>query len=272
MVKLFLGDALTVLRDLPDKQVRCCVTSPPYWQLKDYGVAGQLGGESTPEEFAENLRQVFAEVHRVLTDDGTLWLNLGDSYCGGGGYCPNAPSNLKGSKQSTAKATKAMKRPVPLGYKPKDLVGFPWMVANILRQDGWFLRADIIWEKPDAMPEKLFDRPTRSHEYVFLLSKSRKYFYDLEAVKEEAVGGGLRNARSVWTIPIQRCPFGHSAVFPEALVERCVRAGTAVNDIVLDPFCGSGTAGAVALRLGRQFWGIEINPEYLKIAERKLGF
>ena len=270
MYEIFQGKSEEVLCKLPSEKARCCVTSPPYWQLKDYGVDDQLGTEATPEAFVDNLRGIFSEVRRILTDDGTLWLNLGDSYCGGGGYCPNAPSNKAGSKQSSSHGTKAAKRPVPPGYKHKDLAGVPWLVAHALRQDGWYLRADIIWEKTNAFPEKVTDRPTRNHEYVFLFSKSRRYYYDHEAIMEESATGGVRNRRAVWRLARGSFRGAHFAVFPEKLVERCLLAGSAEGDLVLDPFSGAGTTGMVAQALKRDYWGIELNPEYCQIAEQRI--
>ncbi len=218
-----------------------------------------------------SLVETFSAVHRVLKFDGVLFLNLGDTYCGGGGYCPTAPSNQKGSKQSTNRGAKVGARPVPEGYKAKDLVGFPWLMAFELRKAGWYLRADIIWEKTNCMPENVTDRPTRSHEYVFLLSKSSKYHYDHEAVKEDASSKGKkRNCRTVWKIPKAQSKTVHTAVFPEALVERCVLAGSKDGDTVLDPFAGSGTTGVVSLSLGRRFVGVEINPEYCKICSERI--
>jgi DNA modification methylase len=300
---LLTGDVRERLAELPDASVQCCVTSPPYWGLRDYGTDGQLGLEPTPAAYVASLVAVFREVGRVLRDDGTLWLNLGDSYCGGGGYAPDAPSNLAGSKQTTiggaCKTTAATK--TPSGLKPKDLVGIPWRLAFALQADGWYLRSDIIWNKPNPMPESVTDRPTKSHEYVFLLTKSARYFYDAEAVREEGptytrkaggykgfdkthIGmnqkGGMadkdtttvgRNCRSVWTITTQPYPDAHFATFPEALPERCIKAGTKLGDTVLDPFAGSGTTGQVAVQLGRSFIGIELNADYADLARTRIG-
>jgi DNA modification methylase len=443
---LLQGDALEVLRGLPSGSVRCCVTSPPYWGLRDYGVAGQIGLEATPDEYAARLVALFAEVRRVLTDDGTLWLNLGDSYAANRGY------QVPDSKH--VDVGNGMGARVPSGLKPKDLVGIPWRVAFALQADGWYLRSDIVWAKPNPMPESVTDRPTRSHEYVFLLTKSAKYYYDADAIAEEGVTGDLRrpygsegawqldgrpseqrhggkprkcgpnsranvdsdpahgtrkqdaigkntytgfndryepratrNARDVWTIATQPYPEAHFATFPEELPRRCILAGSQVGgrrcdcealihtptgtvgdtadpsrqtgrsgmnrprrddegtrpitkreqrhhaaelrssphraaiesmcspaafahylrtddsgarplpeplrqslyergwispppascgcpispaDTVLDCFCGSGTSGAVARRLGRNFIGIELNPEYVELARRRI--
>lgn len=263
------GDAYQKLQILADETYQTCITSPPYWNLRSY-CEGELGNEPTPEEFAANLVCVFRGVRRILKPTGTLWLNLGDSYCGGGGYAPNAPSNQAGSKQSSNRGSLAKRRPVPPGYKTKDLAGIPWLVAHELRKDGWYLRADIIWDRPDAFPEKVYDRPTRTHEYVFLLSKSPKYYYNAAAIKEPAAGGKTRNKRCVWRINKSSQKGVHTAVFPEELVETCLLAGSAPGDMVLDPFSGSGTTGVVCKRLGRDFTGIELNPEYVKVSQERI--
>ena len=183
--KIINSDCIEGLKQIERNSVQTCITSPPYWQLRDYGQKDQLGTEKTPEEFVARMVQIFREVRDVLRDDGTIWINLGDTFCGGGGYCPTAPSNQAGSKQSTNRGVKAKPRPVPLGFKAKDLVGIPWMVAMALRAEGWYLRADIIWEKSNGMPEAVKDRPTRCHEYDFLLTKNPHYFYNAESIKEE---------------------------------------------------------------------------------------
>lgn len=270
MFQILQGDCRTKLKDVPEESIQCCITSPPYWHLRDYECEGQIGNDPTPEEYAVTLSETFSSVHRVLRQDGVLFLNLGDTYCGGGGYCPNAPSNQKGSKQSTNRGSKVGARPIPPGYKAKDLVGFPWLMAFELRKAGWYLRADIVWDKTNCMPENVTDRPTRSHEYVFLFSKSAKYYYNHEAVKEKTAKGKLRNCRTVWQIPKATSRTVHTSVFPEALVERCVLAGSQEGDAVLDPFVGSGTTGVVSTRLGRNFVGIEINPDYCKICNERI--
>ena len=308
--ELLQGDCLEVLRTLPDESVHCCVTSPPYWGLRDYGVDGQLGLEPTPEEYVAKMVEVFREVKRVLRKDGTLWLNLGDSYAmkfGGG----------KGRKSGTTKAAvdeiEKPPREIPSGLKPKDLVGIPWRVAFALQADGWYLRSDIIWHKPNAMPESVTDRPTKAHEYIFLLSKSKKYYYDADSIREplseqrakqagelvdpgndakkrkkqiehdkkRGSGGHFdghkwrmnplgRNKRSVWTVPTQPFPEAHFAVFPPALIEPCILAGCPAGGVVLDPFMGSGTTGMVAAMYQRNFIGFELNPEYCKMAEKRI--
>ena len=289
-----IGDVLDKIKSIPDESVQCCVTSPPYWGLRDYGHDGQLGLEKTPEEYVQKMVQVFREVNRVLRKDGTLWLNLGDSYArtGDKGDCkdPKHPEGRNG--QSVAVNGKIA------GLKPKDLVGIPWRVAFALQVDGWWLRQDIIWAKPNPMPESVTDRCTKSHEYIFLLTKRAKYYYDADAVKEDSVdpeslsgrrkrnhqkfdgqqGSDTRvgfekldgqkyperNARSVWTITTQPYPGSHFATFPEAIPERCIKAGSKKGDMILDPFTGSGTTGEVALRLERNFVGIELNEKYAK--------
>jgi len=273
MTELICGNCLDVLKTLPAKSVHCCVTSPPYYGLRDYGVEGQLGLEKTPEEYVYALVDVFREVWRVLRGDGTLWLNLGDC------------------------------------YKQKNLLGIPWHVAFSLQSDGWYLRQDIVWNKPNAMPESVKDRCVKSHEYVFLLSKSERYFFDYNAIKEPAVGGNsgaaasfkrpagnkrnqaipgqsagthrpgredvaynaeTRNRRSVWTVATKPYKEAHFATFPPALVEPCVLAGCPSGGVVLDPFMGSGTAGAVAIQHGRRFVGIELNPAYIELAKTRI--
>ena len=272
MWRIIRGDCLTTLDELGDETCRCCITSPPYWQLRDYNTEDQLGCEDTPEQFLEALVSIFRKVRRVLTEDGTLWPNLGDSYCGGGGYWPTAPSNLAKSKQSRNKGSKPASRPIPHGYKQKDLVGIPWQVALALRKDGWFLRSDIIWNKPDGMPEAVTDRPTRTHEYVFLISKSAHYYYNHEAMREDGKNGTRRNRRCVWDISKKKSADvkDHFAVFPEKLVETCLLASTEEGDYVLDPFSGSGTTGIVSLRHRRRYVGLEINEAYATQSEERI--
>lgn len=296
---ILIGNVLDRLAELPDGSVRTCVTSPPYWGLRDYGEADQLGLEETPEAYVENMVKVFREVWRVLADDGTLWLNLGDSYNGSGkGANADGSAGKAGAINAGSKGTQLgtfIKSDVA-GLKPKDLVGIPWRVAFALQADGWYLRQDIIWAKPNVMPESVRDRCTKSHEYVFLLSKSPKYYYDSEAVKEPATGRETfrrsherlvksgrndagkhndtpaltRNRRDVWFIATARFKGAHFAVMPEALVEPCVLAGSQEGDTVLDPFTGSGTVAVVANRLGRNFVGTELNPDYAEIAKKRI--
>lgn len=229
---LLLGDAVAQLRQLPSESVHCVVTSPPYWSLRDYRAKGQIGLEADPAAYVAKLLEVFAEVRRVLRSDGTCWVNLGDCYAQSGRGKVGSRSTLNGSRYCHNEANRAMKargesyRRPPAGWKPKDLLLLPARVAIALQDAGWWLRADLIWEKPNAIPEPVRDRPTRAHEYLFLLSKSEHYFYDDVAVQERALGGGGRNLRSVWRIPTIPYPEAHFATFPEELVEPCVRAGT----------------------------------------------
>jgi len=302
MNKIYNESCLKGLAKLPEKSVQCCVTSPPYYGLRDYGHPDQLGLEETPEAYVANMIQVFREVRRVLKDDGVLWLNLGDSYAGGGMSNPSIKSTLDGGKNRGAEQYSISRKP-PNNLKPKDLIGIPWMVAFALRADGWYLRQDIIWHKPNPMPESVTDRCTKAHEYIFLLSKSERYFYDAKSIAEKSVkpdkrprefgrknpaahglqkltgnmeegvtwkSKEMRNRRSVWTIPTQPYAEAHFAVFPPDLIVPCIKAGSKPGDVVLDPFFGSGTTGEVALRLERQYAGFEINPEYVKLAEKRL--
>jgi DNA modification methylase len=296
---ILTGDCREMLAALPAESVQTCVTSPPYFGLRDYGHAGQIGLESSPAEFVEQLVEVFRAVRRVLRDDGTLWLNLGDSYAattkGSSGVGKNA------TNVGTLLADRSWR--VPPGLKAKDLIGIPWRVAFALQSDGWYLRQDIIWHKPNPMPESVRDRCTKAHEYVFLLSKSERYFYDADAVSEplsagtierlrsgpvqakkdqpknsvrgdgggEYFGGDSRNRRSVWSITSEPYPEAHFATFPSELPRLCILAGSKVGDTVLDPFAGSGTTLQVALELGRQAIGCELNPAYVELINRRLA-
>ncbi|WP_375233265.1 DNA-methyltransferase [Pseudomonas savastanoi] len=261
---IFEGDAVTVLRRLPSNSVRCVVTSPPYWGLRDYGIDDQIGLELTLPQFIQKLVAVFTEVRRVLTDDGTLWINIGDGYTSGNrGYRAT-------DKKNPARAM-AVRPDTPEGLKPKDLMGIPWRLAFALQDDGWYLRTDIIWSKPNAMPESVKDRPTRSHEFLFMFSKSEKYFYNSDAVKQAADGGGLRNLRTVWNVNTKPYAGAHFATFPPELVRPCVKASTEPGDFVLDPFFGAGTVGLVCNEEGRRYAGIELNPSYVDLAVERLG-
>ena len=352
--RILVGNAAGRLRELPDGSVRTCVTSPPYWGLRDYGtgtwVGGdpdcthrreskksdktitghknftemlgvgdaiyksecprcgavredqQLGLEETPEEFVENLCKIFDEVWRVLADDGTIWVNLGDSY----NSVVSDRSGSHGFKDGRANRDKRLRAGGVDGLKPKDLVGIPWRFAFAMQERGWYLRQDIIWAKPNPMPESVTDRCTKSHEYIFLMSKSPRYHFDLQAIKEPSVdfeksskryqasfGGkknehlletaqvhtrpivfrdfdGMRQKRSVWNVGVARYAGAHFAVYPPALIEPCILAGSAEGDTVLDPFSGSGTTGEVALKNGRNYVGIELNPEYAAISEKRI--
>lgn len=258
---LVLGDTAKVLGKLPDGSAQTVVTSPPYWSLRDYGIEGQIGLEESLAQFIKQLVIVFDQVRRVLRDDGTVWLNIGDSYTSGGRTW-RAPD-----RKNVARAMSS--RPAtPEGLKPKDLIGVPWRLAFALQDAGWYLRSDIIWHKPNAQPESVRDRPTRAHEYVFLLSKEEKYLYDVAAVR----GPNDRRIRTVWDVKTQAVPeaSGHFATFPAALIEPAIRLTTRDGDLVLDPFIGSGTTAFVAANLRRRFVGVELNPTYLDIARRRI--
>lgn len=331
--KITLGNCRQLLQLIPDNIINTCVTSPPYWGLRDYGTEEQIGLEKTPEEFINNMVLVFREVKRVLKDDGTLWVNIGDSYCS---TAPNTMSAgltaggiFPGITDATAKSRKSLRPATPNGMKPKDLVGIPWMLAFALRSDGWYLRQDIIWHKPNPMPESVTDRCTKAHEYIFLLSKSPKYYYDAVAIKTIAKNpeddlrrfaaqswdnknspdelrnglrprksgnldrksgekrgcpvdspsnvcssvpweGSLANKRSVWTVNTKPFKEAHFATFPQDLIIDCIKAGSQEHGVVLDPFMGSGTTALVASKLNRHFIGFELNPEYIKIAIKRL--
>lgn len=299
-IEILQGDCRDVLGGLPDGSINCCVTSPPYFGLRDYGVEGQLGLEPTPDEFVSAMVEVFREVRRVLRDDGTLWLNLGDSYANDGKW-----GGSTGGKHASALHGNSGigRRLLTTGLKPKDLIGIPWRVAFALQADGWYLRQDIIWHKPNPMPESVTDRCTKAHEYIFLFAKSERYYFDADAIKEQAVSnhasgngfkgrqggaihmpmsggagtadqwlpGGMRNRRSVWTVSTKPFKGAHFATFPPDLIEPCVLAGCPVDGTVLDPFFGAGTTGLVAQKHGRNCVGIELNPDYIAIANERLG-
>ena len=306
-VTVLEGDSRTVLATLPEASVQCCVTSPPYFGLRDYGHEGQIGLEATPEAYVAEMVTLFREVRRVLTDDGTLWLNLGDSYASfrDGKATPDTTRGddvgtlvPKGSAMnrmaSTFKGT---------SVKHKDLIGIPWRVAFALQADGWYLRSDIIWHKPNPMPESVTDRPTKAHEYVFLLTKSARYFYDAKAISEPVTQSSIdrvtqptlaqqigsarvpgktngnmkavglvtdRNARTVWSITTQPFKGAHFATMPPELAQRCILAGSRIGDTVLDPFGGAGTTGLVADRLGRDAVLVELNPTYAVLARHRI--
>lgn len=259
------GDAQHILSRLPKESIQCVVTSPPYWGLRDYHIEGQIGLEETLPQFINRLVTIFREIHRLLKPTGTVWLNIGDGYTSGNrGW--RAPD-----KKNPARAMST--RPnTPEGLKPKDLLGVPWRLALALQQDGWFLRSDIVWNKPNAMPESVKDRPTRAHEYIFMFSKSEHYYYDHEAIKEPRDDGkGKRNKRSVWDVNTEPFKDAHFATFPSKLIEPCIFAGSRKGDYVLDPFFGSGTVGVVCNRIGRNFIGIELHPEYIALAAKRIA-
>lgn len=346
-ITILTGCCLSLLETLPDQSVQACITSPPYWGLRDYQIAGQLGLEQTPDEYVARMVAVFREVRRVLRDDGTCWINIGDCYAGSGrGGYTGGKSGLQGSTDGqdqsriargsqlhaglheTARQAGAVGRawvPPPAGLKQKDLVGVPWMLAFALRADGWWLREDIIWSKPNCMPESANDRCTRSHEYLFHFSKSARYYHDKDAITEPCtqdefadgfrggaycnnstfnnaeggkrkrsgnkrrltgadrgrpdshLGGSIpwegatRNKRSVWTVATKPFPEAHFATYPPELIEPCILAGCPAGGTVLDPFAGAFTTALVADRLGRHAIGIEINPEYVEMAKRRLA-
>ena len=318
------GNSLEVLKSLPDNSIDCCVTSPPYYALRDYGCDGQIGLEETPEKYIERLCEVFSEVRRVLTPQGTLWLNIGDSYNG------NKVGNTEVVKNKKVSESNDFHKKLWGGAKPKDLIGIPWMLAFALRSQGWYLRQDIIWHKPNPMPESVTDRCTKSHEYIFLMSKSQKYYFDYEAIQEPCADQSrtnyacgnrtnginkdrndndfgersknwkprtkncqydgqkpnsfhlsrengepdkeyyVRNKRDVWSVNVKPCSEAHFATYPFELIKPCILAGCPENGIVLDPFMGSGTTAIVARSLNRNYLGVELNPEYIKIAHKRL--
>jgi site-specific DNA-methyltransferase (cytosine-N4-specific) len=257
------GDTRNILGKFPDDTFQSAITSPPYWGVRDYGVSDQIGAEPNLNDYIQRLVEVFAEVRRILRPDGTFWLNIGNTYTSGGRKWRQEDSKNKGRAMS-------YRPPTPEGLKKKDLIGVAWMLAMACQREGWYLRNDIIWYKPNCQPESVKDRLTVSHEYLFLFTKSEKYFFDQEAIKETTtVGNGLKNKRSVWSINTEPCPEAHFAVFPRALIRPCMLASSKENDLILDPFYGAGTVGLVAKELTRRCVGIELNPEYVKIARRR---
>ncbi len=250
------GDVREVLPRLPDACVQSIITSPPYWGLRDYGIHGQIGLEPTLTSYLHKLAGIFAEARRILKPDGILWLNIGDGYTSGN-------RGWRATDKKNPNRAMSVRPDNPPGLKDKDLIGVPWRLALALQADGWFLRSDIIWHKPNAMPESVKDRPTRAHEYVFMFTKQEKYAYYADAVAEEAEDGGIRNRRTVWSVNTTPANGGHIASFPEGLIEPCVVGATKPGDFVLDPFFGCGTVGLVCRRLGRHFVGVELNPEYV---------
>ena len=300
-----IGDSLEVLKTMDDESVHCCVTSPPYWALRNYDHPDQLGQEPTPEEYVNKLVAIMGEVHRVLRSDGTLWLNLGDSYVGSGAKGKYTdPKNKKGRNGQQDKANNNKVK----GLKPKDMVGIPWRVAFALQAEGWYLRSDIIWHKPNPMPIPVNDRPTSCHEHIFLLSKNKKYYYDKDAILEplkdpnrvdpptssgfgghkhtnnkdktlnNAYSGNLydatklkgKNKRDVWTVSTRAYTGAHFAVYPPKLIEPCILAGCPDDGTVLDPFSGSGTTGVVAMNNGKNYIGIELNPEFAELSHKRI--
>jgi len=279
-------------------KAQTCVTSPPYYGLRDYGHDGQIGLEETPDEYIKAMVEVFRCVWDVLEDDGTLWLNIGDSYCNSNGFARASPEYQREGRNNMPANDRKLDKLHETGLKTKDLIGIPWMLAFALRADGWYLRQDIIWHKPNPMPESVQDRCTKAHEYIFLMSKSSKYYYDHESIKDPVKqdwgtrdrsdgkyhneGSGLQphsgleksyemaNKRSVWTVNTKPYAGAHFAVFPQELIEPCIMAGAPVGGVVLDPFMGSGTTAQVAQHLNRQYLGCELNPEYKPLQDKRL--
>jgi len=304
---IHFGDCKEIMQTWPDQSVQMCVTSPPYFGLRDYGHAGQIGLEQTPDAYVAKLVDVFREVKRVLRDDGTLWLNLGDSYARAGGWSNNNGLDGVATRQESDRAMSniaadgSASQKLAQGMKSKDLIGIPWRVAFALQADGWYLRQDIIWHKPNPMPESVRDRCTKAHEYIFLLSKSERYYFDAEAIAEPAQNWGTRdrsnfrggtddpllkqhglagkkheeeptrNKRSVWTVATKPFKGAHFATFPPDLIDPCILAGSKPGDVVLDPFMGSGTTAQVAIMHGRQYIGCELNPEYKELQDERIA-
>jgi site-specific DNA-methyltransferase (adenine-specific) len=304
---ILIGDCIESMKALDAESIDTCITSPPYWGLRDYGKDEQLGLEETPEEYVQNMVEVFREVKRVLKEDGTLWLNLGDTYAGNNSRASN------NGRAGFGNPREAVVSRIPEGVKQKDLVGIPWRVAFALQADGWYLRQDIIWHKPNPMPESVTDRCTKAHEYIFLLSKSKSYYFDYKAIREPAAYDGrkdtklkgsqkyidksivpgdseqsfaargherwvedengvkVRNKRSVWTVPTKPYTGSHFAVFPPELIIPCVLAGSRKGGTVLDPFAGSGTTGQVAIENNRNVVLCELNEEYAKLIHKRLN-
>lgn len=266
--QLINGDCREVLQTLPDHSVDCCVTSPPYFGLRDYGMADQIGLERSPDNYLRELVAVFRDVRRVLRDDGTLWLNLGDSY---NAYNANRGASTSISDGSSGRGHPRHRRGLTTPtLKNKDLLGIPWRVALALQADGWYLRQDIIWHKTNPMPERVKDRCTKAHEYLFLLSKSARYWFDADSISEPAKNG-TRNRRSVWTVATQPYSGAHFATFPQKLIEPCILAGCRIGGTVLDPFSGSGTTGVVATGTARNYIGIELSQDYHRLAQQRLN-
>jgi len=261
---VILGDTREVIKTLPDNSFDCAITSPPYWGVRDYGVEGQIGAEPNINDYIIHLVQVFSEVRRVLKPGGTFWLNIGNTYTSGGRTWRQEDAKNKGRAMS-------YRPPTPEGLKKKDLIGVAWMLAMACQLDGWYLRNDIIWHKPNCQPESVKDRLTVAHEYLFLFSKSERYTFYQDAIKEQtADGNGLKNKRTVWSLNTEPFPEAHFAVFPKGLIRPCILASTKKNDLILDPFYGAGTVGLVASELDRRCVGIEMKPEYVEIAKRRI--
>jgi DNA modification methylase len=258
------GDTRKLIHSIPDKSVQCAVTSPPYWGVRDYGMANQIGAEPNLMKYVNDLVKVFREVRRILKNDGTLWLNIGNTYSSGGRKWRDADDKNKGRAMS-------YRPPTPKGLKKKDLIGVAWLLALACQRDGWYLRNDIIWYKPNCQPESVKDRLTVAHEYIFLFSKSERYYFNQEDIKQQTTNGnGVKNRRTVWSINTEPCPEAHFAVFPRELIRPCIMAGSRQDDIVFDPFYGAGTTGIVARELNRKCIGIELKPEFIEIAKKRI--
>ena len=296
------GNNIETLKSIPSNYVNCCITSPPYYGLRNYNAEGQIGLEETPEAYIESLVIVFNEVKRILRDDGTLWVNIGDSYAGSGKGAWSNKDNQKENYIPDNNSPQCKMNKIWNGIKPKDLIGIPWMLAFALRADGWYLRQDIIWNKSNPMPESVTDRCVKAHEYLFLFSKSARYYFNNKVIQEPATTtpcirnrinersniklpgdkhryspgareytkGGLRNKRSVWTVGTEPLNFGHFAVYPQKLILPCVLCACPENGIILDPFMGSGTTAVVAIKNLRNYIGCELNPDYIKITEKRI--
>lgn len=262
-ILVLTGDTRKLIKAIPDNTFQCAVTSPPYWGVRDYGIDKQIGAEPDLADYISDLVSVFSELRRTLKPDGTFWLNIGNTYTSGGRKWRQEDSKNKGRAMS-------YRPPTPSGLKKKDLIGVAWMLAMACQQEGWYLRNDIIWHKPNCQPESVKDRLTVSHEYLFLFSKSEKYYFDQKAIKEPTSNGnGTKNKRTIWSINTEPCPEAHFAVFPRALVKPCLLAGSKVDDLVFDPFYGAGTVGIVSKELNRRCVGIEINDKYVDIAQKR---
>ncbi len=262
-VSIIHGDVRDVLKTLPDSTFQCAITSPPYWGVRDYGFEGQIGAEPDLDDYIAGLVDVFSEVRRVLKEDGTFWLNIGNTYTSGGRKWRQEDSKNKGRAMT-------YRPPTPKGLKKKDLIGVAWMLAMACQREGWYLRNDIIWHKPNGQPESVRDRLTMTHEYLFLMTKAERYSFNQQAIQEPAVNGnGRKNKRTVWEINTEPFPDAHFAVFPQALVRPCILAGSREHDLVLDPFFGTGTVGVVAQELGRRCVGVEMKDEFVRMAEAR---
>ena len=267
---IIIGNSLEKLKELKSESVQCIVTSPPYWGLRDYDNDEQLGQETTPEAFVSNLADIFEEGKRVLRDDGTAWINIGDTYFGAKGGAWVGDNSITTEDTGSEYRIKKKAPPKHKYLKIKDLSGVPWKFAIEMQKRGWYLRQDIIWHKPVPMPESVNDRLQKSHEHIFLFSKKKNYYFDAMAIAKPSIDGDkLVRLQDVWTIPTSNYQGAHFAVFPTKLPELCIKAGTKKGDVVLDPFMGSGTTAYVAQELSRKWIGIELNPEYVKIIKER---